>query len=51
MKSGHIVKAGPSEATAIGNITALMIADGVIPDLSSARKIIESSFEIKTYLP
>ena len=50
-KSGHIVKAGPSEATAIGNITALMIADGVIPDLSSARKIIESSFEIKTYLP
>ena len=50
-KSGHIVKAGPSEATAIGNITTLMIADGVIPDLSSARKIIESSFEIKTYLP
>ena len=50
-KSGHIVKAGPSEATAIGNITALMIADGVIPDLFSARKIIESSFEIKTYLP
>lgn len=50
-KSGHIVKAGPSEATAIGDITALMIADGVIPDLSSARKIIESSFEIKTYLP
>ena len=51
VKSGHTVKAGPSEATAIGNITALMIADGVIPDLSSARKIIESSFEIKTYLP
>ena len=50
-KSGHTVKAGPSEATAIGNITALMIADGAIPDLSSARKIIESSFEIKTYLP
>ena len=51
VKSGHTVKAGPSEATAIGNITALMIADGVITDLSSARKIIESSFEIKTYLP
>ena len=50
-KSGHTVKAGPSEATAIGNITALMIADGAISDLFAARKMIEESFEIETYLP
>ena len=45
------MKAGPSEATAIGNITALMIADGAISNLFAARKMIEESFEIETYLP
>lgn len=50
-KSGHTVKAGPAEATAIGNITALMIANGEISDLFVARKLIEKSFEIETYTP
>lgn len=50
-KSGKIVKAGPSEATAIGNLSCLMIADGAVGDLFAARKMIENSFEIKTYLP
>ena len=50
-KSGHTVKAGPAEATAIGNITALMIANGEISDLFAARKLIEKSFEIETYTP
>jgi len=50
-RSGNIVKAGPSEATAIGNLSCLMIADGSVGDLFAARKMIENSFEIKTYLP
>ena len=50
-KSGRVVKAGPSEATAIGNLSCLMIADGAVGDLFAARKMIENSFEIKTYLP
>ena len=50
-KSGHIVKAGPTEATAIGNLSALMIADGAVAGLFEARKMIENSFEINTYLP
>ena len=50
-KSGHIVKAGPTEATAIGNLLALMIADGAVAGLFEARKMIENSFEINTYLP
>ena len=50
-KSGHIVKAGPTEATAIGNLLALMIADGAVAGLFEARKMIKNSFEINTYLP
>lgn len=50
-KSGHIVKAGPTEATAIGNLLALMIADGAVAGLFEARKMIENSFEINIYLP
>ena len=48
---GDIVKAGPTEATAIGNLLALMIADGAVAGLFEARKMIENSFEINTYLP
>ena len=50
-KSGYIVKAGPTEATAIGNLLALMIADGAVAGLFEARKMIENSFEINIYLP
>ena len=50
-KSGRVVKAGPSEATAIGNLLALMLADGAVAGLFEARKMIENSFEINTYLP
>jgi rhamnulokinase len=45
------VYAGPSEATAIGNLTAQMIAAEELPDLSSARKCIFDSFDVKTYKP
>lgn len=43
------VYAGPTEATAIGNITAQMIAAGELTSLKDARKCIFDSFEIKTF--
>ncbi|MFA7673682.1 MAG: rhamnulokinase family protein [Clostridia bacterium] len=48
---GKEVTAGPIEATAIGNIVAQLIALGAIKDVKEARKIVRSSFEIKSYLP
>ena len=46
-KTGKKVLAGPSEATAIGNLVAQMIAAGVYQDAKEARKSIFESFEIK----
>ncbi len=43
------VCAGPTEATAIGNLMAQMIADGVFTDLAEARKKVMDSFAIVTY--
>lgn len=48
-KSGRRVAAGPSEATAIGNLAAQMIAAGEFEGLEAARRCIANSFEIKTY--
>lgn len=47
--TGCTVYAGPTEATAIGNLAAQMIAGGALADLKSARQCIFDSFEIKTY--
>ena len=41
--TGKAVHAGPSEATAIGNIAAQMIAHGVFADLQEARACVRSS--------
>lgn len=43
------VYAGPTEATAIGNLTAQIIAAGELESLQAARKCIFESFEIKKY--
>jgi len=43
------VQAGPTEATAIGNIAIQMITDGSIKDLTHARSIIHDSFTIVKY--
>ena len=43
------VYAGPTEATAIGNIMAQMIAQKELKDLNEARKTVRESFEIKVY--
>lgn len=45
------VHAGPTEATAIGNLTAQMIQDGVFSSVEEARTCIYHSFAIKTYDP
>ncbi|MCR4892607.1 MAG: rhamnulokinase [Lachnospiraceae bacterium] len=48
-KSGKTVYAGPGEATAIGNLMAQMITDGVFGGLMEAREAVFNSFDIKTY--
>ncbi len=46
---GRTVFAGPSEATAIGNLLVQMIADGAVSGLEAARKLVFDSFEIREY--
>lgn len=43
------VSAGPTEATAIGNLAVQMLSDGVFTNLSEARGCIRRSFDIKLY--
>lgn len=50
-ETGKTVYAGPTEATAIGNLAVQMLATGELENLMHARKTIFESFDIKTYLP
>lgn len=43
------VYAGPTEATAIGNLAVQMISEGIFEDLFDARDCIAESFEIKVF--
>ena len=47
--TGLKVYAGPTEATAIGNLAAQMIEGGEMADLQAARRCIFNSFDIKEY--
>lgn len=47
--TGRPVFAGPTEATAVGNLTVQMLADGVFADLPQARDTIFKSFGVKQY--
>ena len=49
--TGKRVLAGPGEATAIGNLGAQMIADGIFSGLKDFRKCVFTSFGVKTFLP
>ncbi|WP_239255636.1 rhamnulokinase [Listeria ilorinensis] len=49
--SGLRVFAGPTEATAIGNLVVQLISSGELNDLSEARQLIRESFPIATYQP
>lgn len=48
-ETGVPVYAGPTEATAIGNLSAQMITAGELKDLQSARACIRDSFKITSY--
>lgn len=45
------VIAGPSEATAIGNILVQMITTGQLADIVAGRALVAKSFDLKTYEP
>ncbi len=45
------VYAGPTEATAIGNLTAQMLNAGEFTSIEDARKNIFESFAVKTFMP
>ncbi|WP_139891534.1 rhamnulokinase [Bacillus sp. D386] len=47
--SGRQVFAGPTEATAVGNLIIQMIAIGELKSMDVARQFIRESFEIKEY--
>ncbi len=49
--SGKTVYAGPTEATALGNISAQLLKAGEYKSLAETRKAIFDSFEIKCYKP
>ena len=49
--TGKLVLAGPTEATAIGNIIAQMLTKGEFASKEAAREAIKQSFEIVTYQP
>ena len=48
---GIPVVAGPSEATAIGNVMMQAIAAGTAKDITSMRRLINRSIPLKTFLP
>jgi rhamnulokinase len=45
------VVAGPVEATAIGNLAVQAIADGEVPSLAAARRLIAAGVELRRYEP
>lgn len=50
-QSGKEIHVGPTEATAVGNIIAQMIALGDCTQLSDAREMIRQSFDIEIFKP
>jgi rhamnulokinase len=48
---GVPVMAGPSEATAIGNIMLQAKAAGLVPDIAAARALIRDSVEVIPFMP
>ena len=47
--TGRTVYAGPTEATAIGNLMVQMMVGGELTDLAAARDCVFESFAVKTY--
>ena len=49
--TGRVVVAGPSEATAAGNVLVQAIGSGVVGSLEEARELVRRSFEAETFEP
>lgn len=49
--TGKPVFAGPTEATALGNLLTQMIAAGALPDLAAARRSVKAAFPITVFEP
>ena len=49
--TGRQVVAGPSEATAIGNILVQAMGAGELANLAEARNVVRQSFELTTIEP
>lgn len=49
--TGRRVVAGPTEATAMGNIAVQLMALGEIKDLAGIREVIKASADTKVYMP
>jgi rhamnulokinase len=49
--TGRRVVAGPTEATAIGNILVQAMAAGAVKDLAEAREVVRNSFPLETVEP
>jgi len=47
--TGRKVVAGPTEATAIGNVLVQALGAGEIADLKALRQVVRDSFELETY--
>lgn len=47
--AGIIVEAGPSEATAIGNVAMQMLSTGQFSNIEQARNVIKQSFPCETF--
>lgn len=45
------VKAGPIEATVMGNVAVQLMSDGSVKNIGQARKIVAESSELKTFEP
>lgn len=45
------VKAGPIEATVMGNVAVQLMSDGSVKNIGQARKIVDESSELKTFEP
>lgn len=48
---GRTVKAGPIEATVMGNVAVQLMSNGSVENIGQARKIVAESSELKTFEP
>src|SRR5262249_12233857 len=49
--TGRVVVAGPTEATALGNVAMQMLATGAVSSLAEARATIDRSFPVERFEP